>query len=282
MLWAYIWAAILGGVLLSVVVEQTTGYAPWGWGAVGAVLGVVAVAAFHALYLQLRRTGELRPGVTPSLGPRPVPTAPVGDLHTDYGTLLHCGDVVVTLERDGRLSLTTWSRPELQDQGVAEVVRVVACLSLWINVLGQAARGEAGVPLGVLLDDLDRTTEEVIAAPRWENLQVTYLAGLPPAGQSVSASASIHMSPQTDMIAHWKDLNTGPTDATTFRRVACAMLEAVIEELATVQGCQMVTAGCAAVTAGVRHDPSWLANQVSEAVLLGNVYRFAEQNSGSA
>lgn len=273
MLWAYFWAAILGGVFLSVVVEQTTGYAPWGWGAVGAVFGIVAVAAFHALFLQLRRVGTLGPAVAASPDPRPASTVPAEDLETEYGTLLHCGDVLIDFKQDGRFSLTAWSRPDLQHMD--EVVPVVACFSLWISVLGLAARRESPVLYETLIEDLNRAIEEVIAAPRWENLRVTYIDRLPLANQSVSASASLYVSPDSDLVMLWEYLNTGPEDATTHRRLACTMLEAVIEKLATVQGCQMVTVGCAAITTAVREDPSWLTNVVTEIALLGNISKFA-------
>ncbi len=280
MVWAYFWAAILGGVLLSVVVEQTTGYAPWGWGAVGAVLGITAVAAFHALYLQLRPGREIRRGVTPKVSRMLLPTLSKGDLHTDYGTLLHYGDAAVMIQQNGGRSLTTRPRPQ-QDQSIAEIVRVVACLSLWINTLGQAARRETGVALQVLLEDLSRTTDEVLAAPTWENLRVTYLNRLPPVSKFVSASVSVYVSPQSDIVAHWQNLHTSPTDSTTLRRLACAMLEIVITEMRTVQGCQMVTVGCAALTSCVSRDPSCLANKVTEAKLLNDVYHFAQQTTSA-
>lgn len=38
MAWA-LWGAILGGVLLSAAIQEITGYAAWGWGLVGAIIG---------------------------------------------------------------------------------------------------------------------------------------------------------------------------------------------------------------------------------------------------
>lgn len=38
MIWIF-WGAMIGGIGLSVIVQEISGYAAWGWGALGAIIG---------------------------------------------------------------------------------------------------------------------------------------------------------------------------------------------------------------------------------------------------
>lgn len=202
------------------------------------------------------------------------------DIPTDYGDLRHWGDAHVNLEPDGQIRLDVQTRNVEHAYSrvvAADAIRIVACLSAWVSSLGQAARGETGVALETLLNDLDRTIEEIIESRSGEGLTLRYPARLPNVKQAISASTSIYFTPDSELLSLWNGLQTSKSDTTTLRKFACRLLDVALHDMGIANARDVLWIGCAAVSAAVRNDPSLPADALAEATLVANVYRFAEE-----
>lgn len=201
------------------------------------------------------------------------------DASTDYGDLQYWGGVQATLDMSGRLQLNTRAHDfenAYAQLVAADAARIMACLSSWVTVLGQASRQETGVTLEVLLGDLDQIVDEIIESSNYEDLPLEYPNKLPHPQQSVSATASTYITPDLEMLSLWRGLQSSLSDSATLRVFACRLLESSLCDMHFSNARQMIWIGCSAISAAVKNDPSLLADTTTEAMLAANVYRFAE------
>ena len=89
----------------------------------------------------------------------------------------------------------------------------------------------------------------------------------------MSATASVYLSPQSDLVVRWDGLDVAhDADPSTLRVLACATLESTIDEMVTAHGCEALVAGLSAVSVIARRTPPKLADPVTRMMLLNRAY----------